>query len=34
MRFHLEPLSLTLRGQIEVRHISEGRNVETLADTS
>ena len=34
MRFHLEPLSLTLKGQIEVRQISEGRNLENLADTA
>ena len=37
MKFHLAPLSLTgvtWRGQMEVRHISEGRNLETLADTA
>ena len=34
MRFHLAQLSVTLKGQIEVRHISEGRNLETLADTA
>ena len=38
MKFLLAPLSLTLSdldlGQIEVRHISEGRNLETLADTA
>ena len=27
-------LSLTLKGHIEVRHISERRNLETLADTA
>ena len=25
---------MTLEGQIEARHISEGRNLETLADTA
>ena len=25
---------MTLKGQIEVRHISEGHNLETLADTA
>ena len=34
MKFHLAPLSLTWRGQIEVRHISEDCNLETLADTA
>ena len=33
MRFHLAPL-VTMTGQIEVRHISEGRNLVTLADTA
>ena len=37
MRFHLAQLSMTssdLEGQIDVRHISEGSNLETLADTA
>ena len=34
MRFHLPQLSMTLGGQIDVRHISEGRNLETLVDTA
>ena len=37
VKFHLAPFSLTwvtLKGQIEVGHISEGRNLETLADTA
>ena len=34
MKFHLAPLSLTLKGQFEVRHISEGRHLETLAETA
>ena len=32
MKFHLAQLSMTLKGQIEVRHISEDRSLETLAD--
>ena len=36
MRFHLAPMSdlVTMTGQIEVRHILEGRNLVTLADTA
>ena len=34
MKFHLAPLSMTLKGQIEVRHISEGCNLEPLPDTA
>ena len=30
----MAPLSLTLKGQIEARHISEGCNLEPLADTA
>ena len=33
MKFHLAQLSMTL-SDIEVRHISEGCNLETLADTA
>ena len=32
MVFHLVTSALTWRGQIEIRHISEGRNLETMAD--
>ena len=34
MKFHLALLSLTWRRQVKVRHISEGCNLETLADTA
>ena len=34
MVFHLATFAVTWRGQIKIRHISEGRNLETLADTA
>ena len=37
MKFHLAPLSLTLsvlERSMQVRHISEGRHLETLAETA
>ena len=34
MKFHFAPLSFTWRRQIEVRHISEGHNMEPLANTA
>ena len=37
MRYHLAQLSMTLihdKGQMEVSQISDGRNLETLADTA
>ena len=37
MKFHLAQLSMTssdLERSNQVRHISEGRNLETLADTA
>ena len=34
MPFHLAPLAVTFRDQLEVMHISEGCYLETLADTT